>query len=548
VKFARFSLGELEGALLGHSIRTEGISFKKGRILSEHDISDLRAAGIEKVVAAVLEPGDVSEDIAATTVTEAAMGAGVSSRAAFTGRCNVYADVAGIVVVDRQRVDNINLFDESLTIATLDPYETVVPRQMVATVKVIPFSAPERTVEAAAREAGSPEPLIKVAPFRPKRISLIMTRLTGTKDSVLASTVNTVSNRIESLGSRLVTQGTVHHEETEVAKAITTSIEQGCEIILISGASAIVDRRDVIPLAIEIAGGKVDHFGMPVDPGNLLLLGHIETTSDTALVLGLPGCARSPKLNGFDWVLERLVADQDVTARDIMKMGAGGLLKEIPSRPQPRHDASRPASGVKSIPVVGGILLAAGQSRRMGKVNKLLAEIDGVPMIRYVASALRDSGVGPLVIVTGHQAEKICSTLKGFDAEFVHNPRYGEGLSTSLQVGVSALANRTDGVIICQGDMPEVSSRHIDRLLAAFDPTEGREICVPTGNGKRGNPVLWAARYFPEILSVAGDVGARHLIGEHAESVCEVEMEDIGVLVDIDTPQALRTARSKIQK
>ena len=170
MKFARFSLGELEGALLGHSIRTEGISFKKGRILSAHDIANLRAVGIEKVVAAVLEPGDVSEDIAATTVTEAAMGAGVSSRAAFTGRCNVYADVAGIVIVDRQRVDNINLFDESLTIATLDPYETVVPRQMVATVKVIPFSAPERTVEAAAREAGSPEPLIKVAPFRPKRM------------------------------------------------------------------------------------------------------------------------------------------------------------------------------------------------------------------------------------------------------------------------------------------------------------------------------------------------------------------------------------------
>jgi molybdenum cofactor cytidylyltransferase len=548
VKFARFPLSEVKGALLGHSIRIEDISFKKGRLLSEKDISELRAVGIEKVVAAVLEPGDVPEDLAATTVTEAAMGAGVSSRAAFTGRCNVYADVSGIVIVDRQRVDNINLFDESLTIATLEPYETVAPRQMVATVKVIPFSAPERTVEAAAREAENPEPLIKVAPFRPKKVGLIMTRLPGTKDSVLAGTVKTVRNRVEALGSRLVGQSTVQHEEAEVAKAINNSIGQQCEIILISGASAIVDRRDVIPLAIEMAGGQVDHFGMPVDPGNLLLLGHINTTSGTALAVGLPGCARSPKLNGFDWVLERLAADQEVTAEDIMKMGAGGLLKEIPSRPQPRNDAARPSSAAKSVPVVGGILLAAGQSRRMGKVNKLLAEIDGVPMICYVASALRDSGAGPLVIVTGHQAEKVCSTLKGFDAEFVHNPRYGEGLSTSLQLGVDALADKTDGVIICQGDMPEVSSRHIDKLLAAFDPAEGRAICVPTANGKRGNPVLWGAEYFVEILSVAGDVGARHLIGEHAESVCEVEMEDLGVLVDIDTPQALLSARSKTQK
>ena len=194
---------------------------------------------------------------------------------------------------------------------------------------------------------------------------------------------------------------------------------------------------------------------------------------------------------------------------------------------------------------MGGLLLAAGQSRRMGRLNKLLEEIDGIPMICHIASALEGSGARPLVGVTGHEAGKVQAVLKDFEVEFIHNSTYGEGLSTSLQAGVRFLADRVDGIVVCQGDMPRVSSKHIDLLLAAFDPAEGRAICVPTAEGKRGNPVLWASEYFSEILAVAGDVGARHLIGEHSESVYEVEMEDLGVLLDIDTPEVLSAVRSK---
>jgi len=545
VKFSRFPLDHLTGAVLGHSIRVGEVNFKKGRVLSEADVAQLHTVGVEKAVAAVLEPGDVPEDVAATRVTEAAMGCGVSSRAAFTGRCNIYADVAGMVVIDRARVDSINLFDESLTIATLEPYEKVAPRQMVATVKVIPFSAPEHVVDAAVKAAQNPSPLIKVVPFTAKKVGLILTQLCGTKDKVLLGTIKTVTNRIEALGSELIETRTIEHQEAEIAKTLRQVLDQGCDMVLISGASAIVDRRDVVPMGIEIAGGHIDHFGMPVDPGNLLLLGHITNDLGLVPVLGLPGCARSPKLNGFDWVLERLVADQEVTAKDIMGMGAGGLLKEIASRPQPRNESENPSVAVKRAPVVAGLLLAAGQSRRMGRLNKLLEEIDGIPMIRHIATALEGSGARPLVVVTGHEAGKVQEALKGFEVEFIHNSRYGEGLSTSLQAGVRFLADRVDGIVVCQGDMPRVSSKHIDLLLAAFDPAEGRAICVPTAEGKRGNPVLWASEYFSEILDVAGDVGARHLIGEHSEAVYEVEMEGLGVLLDIDTPEVLSAVRSE---
>jgi molybdenum cofactor cytidylyltransferase len=279
-----------------------------------------------------------------------------------------------------------------------------------------------------------------------------------------------------------------------------------------------------------------------------LLLGHVGAIP----VLGLPGCARSPKVNGFDWVLERLVAGVPVGPSEIMHMGAGGLLAEIPSRPLPRAQAS-PAPDAKPTPKqppgprIAALLLAAGQSRRMGGPNKLLAEIDGQPMVVRTAQRLLSSRARPIIAVLGNQADDVDAALGRLPIERVRNPAFAEGLSTSLKRGIAALPPDVDGVIVCLGDMPLVAGRDLDRLIAAFNPLEGRAIIVPTRRGKRGNPVLWARRFLPEMAELAGDVGAKHLIGEHAESVSEVEMDSDGVLVDVDTPDALAALRDKMK-
>jgi molybdenum cofactor cytidylyltransferase len=334
------------------------------------------------------------------------------------------------------------------------------------------------------------------------------------------------------------------HATSELASTIRDVLGHGIDILLIHGASAILDRRDVIPAAIVAAGGRVDHFGMPVDPGNLLLLGHV----GERVVLGLPGCARSPRVNGFDWVLERLVAGLPVGSAEIMRMGSGGLLAEIPSRPLPRAEATpaehRPAAKPAG-PRIGALLLAAGQSRRMGGPNKLLAEVDGTPMVAYVARRLLASRARPIIAVLGNQADAVDSALGKLPAERVRNPEFAGGLSTSLKRGIAALPPDLDGTLVCLGDMPMISGRHIDHLIAAFNPLEGRAIIVPTRRGKRGNPVLWSKRFFPEMAELSGDVGAKHLIGEHAELVAEVEMDDDAILIDIDTPEALEALRQK---
>ena len=525
MRFGAIGIDEAEGAVLAHSLRVGQLAFKKGRALSDTDVDALRAAGIETVIAAKIEAGDLEEDTAAQLVAEAVVGSHVRVDQPFTGRVNLFAEQSGLLVVDPARVDQLNQLDEAVTLATLDQWAEVRPGQMLATAKIIPFAARTEIISRW-QEITADGPILAVAPYGSLDVALIQTRLPGTKESVLDKTVRVTAHRISATGGRLVSEARCTHSVPDLAARIQTT---SADLVLIAGASAITDRRDVLPTAIEVAGGRVKHFGMPVDPGNLLLL----ATREGRPILGLPGCARSPKLNGFDWVLRRLSAGIDVSGTDVMRMGVGGLLMEIPTRPQPRQGTQ--SSGPFK---VAAIVLAAGQSRRMGPDNKLLALVDGTPMVSHVVDALLASGASSVIVVTGHEADQIRAAVGDRPVVWRHNPNYADGLSTSLRTGLEALPD-ADGVLIALGDMPRVKTGQIDRLIAAFNPNEGRSLCVPTVAGKRGNPVLFATRFVPEMLEVSGDVGARHLIGVHAEEVIEVEMDDDAALLDIDTPDAL---------
>ncbi len=534
MRFGPVPVAESTGAILAHSLKLPGATFKKGRVLSAEDIAAISDAGRTEVIAARLDVDDVPEDAAAQRVASALLGDGLVAGAAFTGRCNLYAAGRGVAIVDAATIDRINLINEAITVATVPPYTLVEPRQMVATIKIIPFAAPQKALDAVIAAIGATR--LHVAALRPHRVGLIQTRLPSVKDSVLHGTEETTRARLAALGSELAAASVVAHEEAAVAAAIARQREAGCDPILVLGASAVVDRRDVIPAAIGTAGGDVLHFGMPVDPGNLLLLGRIGDTN----VVGLPGCARSPKLNGVDWVLQRLLADLPVTRRDIMLMGSGGLLTEVAHRPLPRKEASpEPAGGFPRAPHIAAVILAAGRSTRMAPANKLLVPFKGVPMVLHAVDAALASQAEPVIVVVGHDAARVREALGARKVAIVENPDFAEGLSTSVRAGIAALPPGLDGALFALGDMPRVSPQHINRLIAAFNPAEGRTICVPTRRAKRGNPVLWSARFFAELSALSGDAGARGLLGQHADQLCEVEMDDDGILLDVDTPEAL---------
>ena len=327
-----------------------------------------------------------------------------------------------------------------------------------------------------------------------------------------------------------------------MAGAIAEAVRADADLILLFGASAIADRRDVLPAALECAGGEVAVLGMPVDPGNLLMAGSLGGRD----VLGLPGCARSPKLNGFDFVLWRVLAGLKVGRAEIARMGVGGLLADSPVRPHPRDGLLVTAP---RLPRIGAIVLAAGNSSRMRAagqgINKLLQPLGGRAMVRHVVEVALGSAASDVVVVTGNEKAAVMAALRDLPLTFADNPDYSKGLSTSLISGLNTLPEDCDGALILLGDMPAVDSHLLDRMIAAFDPAEDRAIIVASHGAQRGNPVLWAKRFFPEMRELSGDAGARALFAPYAGLICEIEAGSDAPLTDIDTHEALSAYRAK---
>lgn len=534
MKFGPVPVREAEGAIAVHSVSTPERPIKKGTIIGKDEIAVIERAGIEKIVVARLEPGDVGEDDAAASLARAIAAKGIFVEDAFTGRANLYSTSAGVLVIDRAAVERFNRVDEAVTLATLPEYKAVQEGEMIATVKIIPFAIPQEVYRASLEAA---RPLISVEPYRIKRIGVVSTQLPGLAPKVIDKTMRVTADRLRPAGAEIIADLRVPHETAALKSAIGEALDAGAELVIVFGASAIADRRDVIPSAIESAGGAIEHFGMPVDPGNLMLIGAVGETP----VVGAPGCARSPKENGFDWLLARLLAKLPVHRDDVTALGVGGLLMEIVTRPQPREGAK----AVEPPHKVGALVLAAGRGTRMGGPNKLLEEIGGKPIVRWAVEAALASHARPVVVVTGHEGERVAAVLKGLDIQLVHNPDYAEGLSTSLKAGLAALPPDTDAVAVALGDMPEVTAGLIDKLARAIDPARGLLVAVPTRDGRRGNPVVWSRRFFDELSRLEGDVGARHLIAQHNEAVVEVPVDDEAAFRDIDTPEALQAARAE---
>ena len=339
MKFGPVPLAQAEGKILAHNVA--GLDgkrlFRKGRPLTAQDVENLRRIGRASVYVAELEPDDVDEDSAARRVGQAALGANVRIPGTASGRTNLLATTLGVLRVDVERLARVNEC-EGITLGTLLTNTPVRLRQMIATVKVIPFAVPESMVRAAERIAAEGGPLVRVEALPAKEVGLILSGSISIRDK-LADDFRPLNERIEALGSRVADTHYIPLEDERGEMALAVELRRqralGAKLIILAGETAIMDRHDIVPRAVERAGGRVECVGAPVDPGNLLMLAYL----DDVPILGAPGCARSRKTNIVDWVLPRLLVGDRLTRADIFALGHGGLLEENPERPMPRSES-----------------------------------------------------------------------------------------------------------------------------------------------------------------------------------------------------------------
>jgi molybdenum cofactor cytidylyltransferase len=517
---------------------------KKGRALSCGDLADLQASGICQVSGVRLEPGDVDEDRAAVEIARALAGSMLEVGKAVAGRCNLYARSNGLALVNKRVIDAINLCDTGVFVATLSEHAECLQQQAVASIKVIPFAIARQQLDRCLEVAGAGKQAgaVSLQAFQPRSVALILTEATGLKESLLTSTSRVTRERVAAMGGHITFETRCDHTVVAVNSALAAALSKDVDLVLICGASITTDAADIVPAAIVLCGGAVDHFGMPVEPGNMLLLAHV----DDCPVINLPGCSRSPKLNGLDWVMQRMAAGLPLGKKEILSMGVGGLIKDISHRWRMREQGNL-IEQFQSPHKVAAIVLGAGSSSRMGEQNKLLASVGGIAMLQRVVEAALKADVVSTSVVTGCQSEQVHSLLQGRHVNFVHNADYSHGLAGSLKLGLSSLPADIDGVIILLADMPFINSTHINELIAEFNPATERDIVAPIREGRLGNPIIWSTRYIPAMLKLSGDRGARPLLEEFAANVWEVPMGDDAIFMDVDTPAALAEANLRFE-
>ncbi len=333
MRFGTVPIDEALGTILAHQLVDQfgTMLLNKGRVLTESDLDKLRAADIEQIVVARLAETDVHENVAAKRVGTALAGKYVKVTAPGVGRANLQAETRGTLRIHVAALAQLNNIHEGITIATVREHTLVNPGDLIALVKIIPFGIPQAAVIDVECMAAEHSPILTVRPLVKRSVGLIISGPESARDKLIASFHAPVRHRIENLGCELNEPLYVAHTPEGVADGLQSQAH--CDLLIVASISAIIDRGDVVPAALELAGGHVTHYGVPVDPGSLLMLGYLGEVP----VIGAPGCIKSPKTNVIDWILPRLIAGERLTRADLVVMGHGGLLEDIRDRPMPRE-------------------------------------------------------------------------------------------------------------------------------------------------------------------------------------------------------------------
>ncbi len=332
MKFGDVPIAESVGAILAHKLYDSGgrMIFNKGHVIVEADIDRLRQQKLEMITVTQLSDADLHEDLAAERIGIAVSGENVNWRTPGVGRANLTAGKRGVLHVNVPALELVNNIYDGITIATLREYTLVNEGDMVALVKVVPFGVPSARVVDVEQISQSTSAILRVKPLQEKTVALIISGTESTRDRLMNSFIEPVRKRIEGWGSILLEPVFVLHNVDAIAEAIRDHDKS--DMIIVASISAIIDRDDVVPTALTQAGGSITLHGVPVDPGTLLMMGYLGEIP----VVGAPGCIKSPKTNVIDWILPRLLTGERITRANLVSMGHGGLLQDIPDRPMPR--------------------------------------------------------------------------------------------------------------------------------------------------------------------------------------------------------------------
>ena len=536
MKIFEKNIQEAFGYLLMHSVFLKDGRIRKGKIIDKDDIAMMESSAIAKVHVGELEDDDISENYASGLIAKAIATNQFAISPTLSGKTNITSTADGLIEIDEGNVTKLNNLSPNIAVSTLNNHDVVYRGDHTVSVKIISFAISSydlnKIINFLKRNS-----IVKLKKFKSMRFGVIYTIAKNEKRSLIEKTKKSIMSRISDYNSTIMDERVLPHDYASIKNNVVELLESNINCILLFLSTSITDVNDIVPTVINDLGGEIKSFGMPVDPGNLTLSGKI---NDIDIIVAA-GSARSDSLNGFDWHLNCAHANIEVNQKMVNSLGVGGLLKDIDFAVK-RKRVSKTIDTKKSN--IAAVVLCAGESKRMGNKNKLLLEVAGKSLIKNYIDNISKSNVSEIVIVTGHQSIEIEKELDGYEVKFIHNDRYREGMSTSLNTGINSLSKNINAAIICLPDMPMIGIYEINKLIEYYNPKIGNEICIATYNDQRGNPVLWDKKYFKKLMQITGDKGGRYLLPKFLEQSVEVKLGE-AVAFDVDNESSYRIINTK---
>ena len=536
MKIFEKDIQETFGCLLMHSVFLEDGRIRKGKIIDKNDIAMMERSDIEKVQVGELEDDDIGENAASGLIAKAIATNQFSVSPTLSGKTNITSIADGLIEIDEGNVTKLNNLSPNIAVSTLNNHDVVYRGDHTVSVKIISFVISSSDLDKILNFLKKNK-IVKLKKFKSMRFGVIYTIAKNEKRSLIEKTKKSIMSRIGNYNSTIMDERVLPHNSASIKNNVVELLENNINCILLFLSTSVTDVNDIVPTVINDLGGKINSFGMPVDPGNLTLSGKI---NDVDIIVAA-GSARSDSLNGFDWHLNCLHANIEVSQEMVNSLGVGGLLKDIDFAVK-RKRVSKTIDTKKSN--IAAVVLCAGESKRMGNRNKLLLKVAGKSLIKNYIDNISKSNVSEIVIVTGYQSIEIERELEGYDVKFIHNEKYREGMSTSLNTGINSLSKNINAAIICLPDMPMIGIYEINKLIEYYNPKIGNEICIATYNDQRGNPVLWDRKYFKKLMQIKGDKGGRYLLPKFLEQSVEVVLGE-AVAFDVDNESSYKIINTK---
>ena len=527
---------ETFGYLLIHSVFLKDGRIRKGKIIDKDDISLMKKSGIEKVYVGEFGEDDISENSASSLIAKAIATNEFSISPTLSGKTNITSTSDGLIEIYEDNVKNLNNLSPNIAVSTLNNHDVIYRGDHIVSVKIISYSISSSDLDKIIKFLKKNK-IIKPKKFKSMRFGVIYTTAKNEKISLIEKAKKSLKSRISDYNSTIMEERVISHDYLTIKENIDQLKDHNINCILLFLSTSITDVNDIVPSVINDLGGEIKSFGMPIDPGNLTLSGKIAELN----IIVAAGSARSDSLNGLDWHLNCIHANIEVTQEMVNSLGVGGLLKDIDFAVK-RKRVSKAIDTKKSN--IAAVVLCAGESKRMGIRNKLLLKVEGKSLIRRYIDNISKSNVSEIVIVTGHQSFEIEKELDGFDLKFIHNEKYKDGMSTSLNTGINSLSKNINAAIICLPDMPMIGIYEINKLIEYYNPKIGNEICVATYNDQRGNPVLWDRKYFEKLMQITGDKGGRYLLPKFIDKSVEVKLGE-AVTFDVDNESSFEIINGK---